>query len=204
MKKTAFCWSRTWALSAAAQVTKRVKINASLSLFLQLFSAIIHNFSTPEIVSGAAAVSDHIRTLQVSHVPAPLRRRLTPLLQGARARQLLANVHGHTHAARGLRVLGRWGAAHAGAGKCLSFVFCSERTPAVNPGSLSEGSCVSRGACSCRRRRRPRPCPPVTGPDASTSGDFGVMTLRRQGQGQWMVAGVELMSLDPALAKQSL
>ena len=35
------------------------------------------------------------------------------------------------------------------------------------------------------------------------TGDFGIMTLRRQGGGHWMVAGVELLSLDPAIAAQS-
>lgn len=35
------------------------------------------------------------------------------------------------------------------------------------------------------------------------TGDFGIMTLRRQGGGHWMVAGVELLSLDPATSVQS-
>jgi hypothetical protein len=37
--------------------------------------AIVHDFSLPEIVSGAAAVSDHIQSVQVSFVPAQMRCR---------------------------------------------------------------------------------------------------------------------------------
>jgi hypothetical protein len=35
------------------------------------------------------------------------------------------------------------------------------------------------------------------------AGNFGIMTLKRKSQGQWMMAGIEFMSLDPALAKQA-
>jgi hypothetical protein len=88
---------------------------------------------------------------------------------------------------------------HFAAGVMPELFFCSERTPVVNPGSLSEGSLVSS-----LNARVIFALPCVACLDAFTPGDFGVMTLKRQAQGQWMVAGVELISLDPAIAKQSL
>ncbi len=79
-------------------------------------AATVHDFSpSANIVSGADAISDHINHLQVSvlfylQLLRAISLTLTLislLLQSSRQRQLLANVHGHTHAARGLRVLGR-------------------------------------------------------------------------------------------------
>lgn len=147
------CWSgvpfasqATFSEAFAAAVTnwnKEIKPDDSILLVTHVgplcsCTAIVHDFSpSPEIFTGAASISQHIQQLQKT-----------------KTRQLLANVHGHTHAARGMRVLG------------------DERTPVVNPGSLSEGN-------------------------------FGVMTLRRQGQGKWMVSSVDLISLDPAAATQA-